>query len=182
MPVISTLYWVDINTPLAEDQSVTLKFVVCLSVCLTSDVDIFLKHMNNARYIRELDFARFDFYFRCGLYEEIMVKSKGGNAMQGASNIRYRRTIPIFNPYKIETQLVYWDDKAIYLEQRFITLTDGFVRAVALSKQNIIGVSAEEMMKTLAGTGVKKPQVPQDLDHWLKSIEASSAKLRPKSD
>lgn len=59
--------------------------------------------MNNARYLRELDFARFHYYGLSGLYEEVR-KLKGG-AVQGASSIRYRRTIPIFNLYKIETKV-----------------------------------------------------------------------------
>jgi hypothetical protein len=59
--------------------------------------------MNNARYIRELDFARFHFYDRSGLYRQVL-KMKG-NALQGASTIRYRRTIPIFSIYKIDTKV-----------------------------------------------------------------------------
>jgi acyl-CoA thioesterase FadM len=59
--------------------------------------------MNNARYIRELDFARFHFYDRSGLYHQVL-KMKG-NALQGASTIRYRRTIPIFSIYKIDTKV-----------------------------------------------------------------------------
>lgn len=59
--------------------------------------------MNNARYIRELDFARFHYYGLTGLYEEVR-RNKGG-AVQGASSVRYRKTIPIFSAYKIETKV-----------------------------------------------------------------------------
>ncbi|XP_046395487.1 protein THEM6 [Ischnura elegans] len=152
---------------------------VIYGICTTNDVDIFIRHMNNARYVRELDFARFDFYDRSNLYNEV-VKRKG-NAMQGASNVRYRRTIPIFNVYKIVTKLIYWDDKAIYLEQKFITLSDGFVRAVALSKQNLVNVDVEDMIKKLCGQEFSKPKMPEELEKWLQSIEISSSKLR-KSD
>lgn len=72
-------------------------------LCTTQDVDIFIRHMNNARYIRELDFARFHYYGLTGLYEEVR-KSKGG-AVQGASSVRYRKTIPIFSAYKITTKV-----------------------------------------------------------------------------
>lgn len=53
-------------------------------ICTSQDVDIFIRHMNNARYLRELDFARFHYYALSGLYEEIK-KSKGG-AVQGKVN------------------------------------------------------------------------------------------------
>lgn len=59
--------------------------------------------MNNARYLRELDFARFHFYDRLGIYAAIL-KRKGG-AVQGACTIRYRRAIPIFTLYKITTKV-----------------------------------------------------------------------------
>lgn len=71
--------------------------------CTSQDVDIFIRHMNNARYVRELDFARFHYYALTGLYEAIK-KAKGG-AVQGASSVRYRRTIPIFSAYRIETKV-----------------------------------------------------------------------------
>ena len=69
-------------------------------------MDIFVRHMNNARYVREMDFARFHFYDRTGLYE-LITQSKG-NALQGACNIRYRRTINIFTPYKVTTKVRYF--------------------------------------------------------------------------
>ena len=128
--------------------------------------------MNNARYLRELDFARFHYYGLTGIYESI--RKHGGGAVQGASSVRYRRTIPIFNPYKIETELVWWDDKAIYIEQKFVTL-DGFVRAIAISKQCITKVNVMDLMKEF---NVQRPEQPEELKIWLESIEASSKKLR----
>lgn len=72
-------------------------------LCTSQDVDLFLKHMNNARYLRELDFARFHYYDRTGIYAEI--SKRGGGAVQGASSVRYRRVLPIFTPYKVTTKV-----------------------------------------------------------------------------
>jgi len=69
--------------------------------------------------------------------------------------------------------LVGWDAKSIYIEQQFVTLTDNFVRAVALSKQNIVGVDVDKMLKDLP-----KPEQSLDLTQWLQSIETSSQRLR----
>ncbi|XP_041976098.1 protein THEM6-like [Aricia agestis] len=145
--------------------------------CTTQDVDIFLKHMNNARYVRELDFARFHFYDRTGIYKNII--EARGHALQGASSIRYRRTIPIFTAYKIETKLIYWEDKTLFIEQKFITLNDGFVRAVIISRQNLIDVDVATLFKNLPGADTKL-ECPEEVKHWLQSIEVSSAKLRKK--
>lgn len=121
--------------------------------------------MNNARYVRELDFARFHFYALTGLYEGVR-KNKGG-AVQGASSVRYRKTIPIFTPYKIETKLIWWDEKAIYLEQKFVTF-DGFVRAIAMSKQCITNCNVVELLKGFQG-GEKIPDPPQELQLWYET-------------
>jgi hypothetical protein len=51
------------------------------SICTSQDVDIFIRHMNNARYLRELDFARFHYYGLTGIYASI--KKHGGGAVQG---------------------------------------------------------------------------------------------------
>lgn len=83
--------------------SLFFSFLFFSGVCTTQDVDLFFKHMNNARYLRELDFARFHYYDRSGIYSAIV--EKGGGAVQGASLIRYRRAIPIFTLYKVTTKV-----------------------------------------------------------------------------
>ncbi|XP_018572437.1 protein THEM6-like [Anoplophora glabripennis] len=148
-------------------------------VCTSQDLDIFFKHMNNARYVRDLDFARFHFYERTGLYDEI-TKAKG-HVLQTASNIRYRRTIPLFNTYKVTTKIVYWEEKTLYIEQQFITLSDGFIRAIVLSKQGTIGLNVPEIMAKLTGKHISyRPTPPDELQDWLNSMEKSSARLRKK--
>ncbi|KAF7988354.1 hypothetical protein HCN44_000927 [Aphidius gifuensis] len=145
--------------------------------CTTQDVDIFLKHMNNARYLRELDFARFHYYDRSGIYDEI--SKLGGGAVQGASSTRYRRALGILNPYKVTTQLIYWDDKNFYLEHEFITLSDNFIRAVVLSKQSVTGlkVPVSDIIAKVE-PGAKRPELTKELSLWLDSMEESSKKLK----
>ena len=80
-----------------------LYFIVISGVCITTDVDTLLYHMNNARYLRELDFARVDFYERTGLYRQI--RQKGGAVVQGACTIRYRRFVRPFSVFKITSKV-----------------------------------------------------------------------------
>lgn len=74
-------------------------------VCTTLDVDALLFHMNNARYLRELDFARVDFYERTGLLR--VIQATQGKVFQGASTIRYRRFIRPFAIYHITSKVTY---------------------------------------------------------------------------
>ena len=43
---------------------------IVYSICSTTDLD-FNWHMNNARYFRELDFGRIDYWLRSGLYHTL---------------------------------------------------------------------------------------------------------------
>ncbi|XP_048512274.1 protein THEM6 [Athalia rosae] len=162
-------------------------------VCLTTDVDTLLYHMNNARYLRELDFARVDFYERTSLYREI--RSQGSGVVQGAATIRYRRFLRPFSVYKITSKIIYWDEKTIFMEHRFVTPADGFVRAIAICRQRVLDCSAEAVMGVLLDRGGKsnggleagipptstphaRPEIPQEVALWLRSNEISSACLR----
>jgi hypothetical protein len=80
-----------------------LYFVVISGICITTDLDTLLYHMNNARYLRELDFARVDFYARTGFYARI--RDKGGAVVQGACTIRYRRFVRPFTIFKITSKV-----------------------------------------------------------------------------
>lgn len=186
--------------------------------------------------MRELDFARFHFYVKTGLYD--VIKKANAHALQTATNIRYRRTMPLFTTYKITTkvrsfcksflicfkiltcfiftcfeilkfvifktsiesylalvvlfslllflplfrlQIVYWDEKTMYLEQQFISLTDGFIRAVVLSKQNVIGLNFCEVVSKMLGKDQSyRPEVLPELELWLSSMEKSSDRLKKK--
>lgn len=72
-------------------------------ICITNDIDTLLYHMNNARYFRELDFARVDFYERTNLYRTIV--AKGGSVFQGAATIRYRKFIRPLSVFTIASRV-----------------------------------------------------------------------------
>lgn len=151
------------------------------SICTFNDIDTLITHMNNARYLRELDFARVDFYERTGLYRNI--RAAGGSVVQAACTIRYRRFLKPFTCFSITSKAVYWDDKTIFMEHEFIGPGD-FVHAVAVCRQRVIDTSASAIADLLvqlhcAGTCNTLPtKMPQELELWVQSNELSSAKLR----
>lgn len=157
------------------------------SVCLTTDIDYLLFHMNNARYIRELDFARADFYTRTGLWPAI--RDRGGEVYVGATSIRYRRFIRLFASYRYTTRIVYWDQANVYTEHRFISKGDDFVRAIVYSQQKVVNCDFDEVMAEMLakspGDGQlktsQKPECPAEIRLWIESGEVSSKKLRPNS-
>ncbi|KAL4712482.1 hypothetical protein ACJJTC_007498 [Scirpophaga incertulas] len=151
------------------------------SWCLLTDVDTLLYHMNNARYLRELDFARADFYERTGLYSSI--KAAGGAVVQAAATIRYRRFLKPFTKFTITSKAIYWDDKTVFMEHEFIG-PGGFVHAVAVCRQRVIDTSASaiaDLLVQLHCAGACRPtpsKMPPELELWVQSNEISSARLR----
>lgn len=47
------------------------------------------------------------------------------------------------------TQIVYWDNQSIFMEHRFIGISDGFIHCIALCRQRVIECSVEDVMATL---------------------------------
>jgi hypothetical protein len=58
---------------------------------------------------------------------------------------------PVLSP-----QIIYWDEKTIFMEHRFVTPSDGFVRAIAICRQRLLDCSAEAVMGGLIDRGVKQ--------------------------
>ncbi|XP_014292430.1 protein THEM6 [Halyomorpha halys] len=152
-------------------------------LCLTTDVDYLLSHMNNARFLRELDFARADFYQRTGLYGAI--QGKGGAVVQGAATIRYRKFVRLCSFYSIVSKIIYWEGSSIYMEHRFVSPTDDFVLAIAICRQRLLKVESEDLIREIMSSekspesgGYTKPEMPMDLAKWVESNEISSANLR----
>ena len=142
------------------------------SICWTNDLDIFA-HMNNAKYFKEMDFGRFDFYFRSGLEEYITGRS--WPIVQHACSMRYRRPINFLVPFKLVTKLRYWNERSLFFEQKFVSLHDGFVRAIATSMNTVVGGDVLEMMEQF---GHPQPPCPPDIQKWLDSMEITSSSLR----
>ena len=147
-------------------------------ICWTTDIDFF-GHMNNGKYFKEMDFGRFDFYFRSGLSAYIEARPKMF-VVQHAASIKYRKSINFLVPFKHVTKLLYWDDRSLYFEQSFLSLHDGFTRAVAFSKNTVVGGSVTEMMESFGFSA--PPPCRDDLKMWLESQELTSSKLRQNSN
>lgn len=173
----------------------------------TRDID--MCHMNNARYLRECDFARFSLYVRNGVFKAL--RALKASMVVGATTIRYRRALCIGEGYELRSRIVTWDDKAFFLEQRFVSRKDGLVCAVMYCKQSVIRSSPDKILQHLCQRKVSSrtfsmhpcfciklkvsyrrcvgvyfwqvecPEFPEDLQHWVSFISASSQALRTES-
>ncbi|XP_077581064.1 protein THEM6-like [Stigmatopora nigra] len=168
--VIQTLFQPRVGDVLAEQR--------VDGMVLPHDVD-YKGHMNNSRYLRECDFARFHHYMRNGLF--VALCRMGAKMVVGASTIRYRRSLAFGESFQIHTKVLGWDDKAFYLEQRFVSKKDGFVSAVLLCRQNVVHSNPEEIVQFVCKKKVECPPLGEDVKHWIEFISANSRALRAES-
>ena len=90
---------------------------------LPNDLDTNL-HMNNGRYLTIMDLGRTDALLRSGLVKSI-IRQKWMPVIAAVSMI-YRRSLSPFERYCLETRLIGWDDKWIYMEQTFLRKNGDF--------------------------------------------------------
>ncbi len=104
--------------------------IIHLRVWLT-DLDI-LMHMNNGVYLSLMDLGRTDLTLRSGFYQ-ILKKNKIYPVI-ASEVIRFRKSLQPFQKFEIHTDLLYWDDKYFYLQQRFISKNELHASAIVKAR------------------------------------------------
>lgn len=123
---------------------------------------------------RVISCRRFDYYFRSGI-ERFIRETPSAYVVAHASMIRYRRSIDFLARFRLHTRLVWYDERSLYFEQRFITQSDDFVRAVALCKNTCVNVDVIELMRKF---GFERPECPPMVQSFIKANEQSSEALK----
>ena len=142
--------------------------------CAPTDIDLFF-HMNNARYVREMDFGRFAFYTRIGVNMPRDIR-----IMQAAMLVRFRKEVTMFMPFVVETRLVHWDEHSLFFEQKLITLHDGRARFVSFSQQRVMGsVTPVQLLAEAFGmeTAPPPPPAPASLRAFIAANSAYKGEL-----
>ncbi|KAK3099328.1 hypothetical protein FSP39_002710 [Pinctada imbricata] len=147
-------------------------------ICLTTDLDN-LWHMNNSRYLRECDFGRMKLFLMTSVWKA--VTKCGGSFVNAGNNIRYRKSIELLDRYIIRSKIIYWDEKAFYVNQHFIRARDNFICAVNIAKMATIGTTPANIIRTLEGRDIPPPTPGPELIKLMESWQLSSENLRKNS-
>lgn len=112
----------------------------------------------------------------------------------GSQTVRYRRELSFGEAYTLETRVLGWDDRAFYVEHRFVTQTEfgsgakkrkKFINAVILVKNTVLGKLGPEKLvaklPNLREDEQVRPEIPQDVAAWIDSNNISSQLLRAES-
>ncbi len=144
---------------------------------LPNDLDLNI-HMNNGRYLTIMDLGRLDLVLRTGLLKIMM--RRGCLPVLAAATMRWRLPLAPFQAYRLETEVVCWDDKWIFLEQRFVICNGpraGAVAAIGILKGSFwdratkITVPTSDLLAIL-GTDRQSPPMPAHIAEWQKAEES----------
>jgi acyl-CoA thioesterase FadM len=119
-------------------------------------------HLNNARYLSEMDYARVHLLARGGVLKPIL-KARWAPVV-GAVWITYRRSLPLWAKYKLATRLVGWDHRWFYMEQTFTSaeglVAVGWVKGALLDKG---GAVRPQLVMDLVQPGIVSPELPESI-------------------
>ena len=91
-------------------------------ITLPTDQDI-LRHMNNGVYLSIMDIARFDMLHRTGIWA--IFQAKGWYPVVVSETISFRKSLTLGQRFTVESRILGFDEKAVYVEQRFVRPVDG---------------------------------------------------------
>lgn len=133
-----------------------------------NDLDVNL-HMNNGRYLTIMDLGRTDLIVRAG-FLRAMLRERWMPVLGGAT-VRFRRPLAPFQRYVLRTRVLCWDDKWVYLEQRFET-RGGQLACHAIVKGLFLAgrasVPPPEVLRVL-GLATASPAMPPAVAAWAES-------------
>ncbi len=129
-----------------------------------NDIDLNM-HMNNARYLSVMDYARTHLLARTGMLEHI-VRSRW-QPLVGAAWVTYRRPLPLFSRFTLTTRVVCWDERWFYMEQTFANIKDqcaiGWVKGALRNKRGTL--DPQTVIDDVA-PGTLSPEMPEALVAW----------------
>lgn len=157
---------------------------------LPTDLDI-NGHMNNGRYLTIMDLGRMDLMLRSGMMTQ--ARSKGWLPVLGSATIRYRQPLKPFQKFKLETQILGWEDKWFYVEQKY-TVTSGKNKGQVAAYAIVKGAFADaktgkaatvETVMSAIGHKGQSPEIPLHIKHFIAAedtLRAATSAPRPGND
>ncbi len=140
-----------------------------------TDTDI-LNHMNNGVYLSIMDFGRFDLMIRSGVWK--VIRARGWYPVGANVTISYRKSLPTWTRYELHTRLVGADEKALFVEQRFVVAGEIYARAVfrGVFLEKGAGVVTVARLGEAAGVDLSGLVTPEWLVRWAADVALPSSR------
>jgi acyl-CoA thioesterase FadM len=142
---------------------------------MPNDLDL-LRHVNNGIYLSLMDLGRMDMMIRSGTWQQL--SRLAWYPVAASVSVTYRRSLRLWEKYVLETKVIGFDDKAMYVEQRFVRDNEvyvaGIMRARFLKKSG--GTVTVTEMGELAGIDPATMPIPEWMAAWAKDAALPPAK------
>jgi len=148
---------------------------------LPNDTDI-LRHVNNGIYLSLMDLGRMDLMIRSGYWKKL--RALGWYPVATNTTMTYRRSLQGWQRYVLETRVVGFDDRAMFVEQRFVSGGEvyavGYMRGRFLKRSG--GTVSVAELGELAGIDPSTMPAPEWMTDWIASIALPPSKATFPSD
>jgi acyl-CoA thioesterase FadM len=148
---------------------------------MPNDLDL-LRHVNNGIYLSLMDLGRMDMMIRSGKWQQL--SRLGWYPVAASVTVTYRRSLRLWQKYTLETKVIGFDEKAMYVEQRFVRDDEVYVAAIMRARflRKSGGTVTVAEMGELAGIDPASMPIPKWVAVWAKNAALPPAKASFPSD
>jgi acyl-CoA thioesterase FadM len=148
---------------------------------MPNDLDL-LRHVNNGIYLSLMDLGRMDLMIRTGKWQEL--GRRGWYPVGAAVTVTFRRSLRLWQKYTLETRVIGFDQKAMYVEQRFVRDNEVYVNAIMRARflKKSGGTVTVAELGELAGIDPTTMPIPEWMATWAKDTALPPAKASFPSD
>jgi acyl-CoA thioesterase FadM len=129
-----------------------------------------------------MDLGRMDLMIRTGKWQEL--SRVGWYPVAASVTVTYRRSLRLWEKYTLETKLIGFDDKAMYVEQRFVRDNEVYVNAIMRARflKRTGGTVTVTELGALAGIDPTSMPIPEWMATWARDAALPPAKASFPSD
>lgn len=146
-----------------------------------SDLDE-LRHMNNGAYLSTMDLPRYDLIRRSGLWPKL--QAAGVYPVVVSQTITYRKSLELWQRYEVQSRIVGYDERAVFIEQRFVVDGEVYARGIVAGRflRRRGGVVPMEELGRITGVDVARYPVPDWVRDWMAAVALPSTRMPAPSD
>jgi acyl-CoA thioesterase FadM len=141
-----------------------------------------LRHMNNGVYLALLDHARLDLMLRSGMWGKL--RAAKVYPVVTAQSIAYRKSLELGQRFQIQSRVIGYDDRAVYVEQRVVAKGEIYARAFVQGRflRDAGGVAAIDEVGRIVGIVTADFPAPAWLSEWSAQVSLPSTRQPAPSD
>ena len=135
------------------------------------DLDLY-RHVNNGVYLQYMDIARTRLLADMGGLR--LLASRSWYPVVVASTMTYRRSLLLGQRFTVDTRVLGWDTRVVFLEQVFTRSDEHVARGVVAGRflaRSGPRPTAPDVAELLAGGPVASPALPEDVVAWARALD-----------